>query len=436
MSVGIKYIKGESVFFRPGDEILSIGGRKVEDQLDLLFLVSEDGAAEFSVKRKSGAIVSRRIRFTTFEKAAPVLEEMRFKSCGSSCIFCFVDQMPPGLRPTLYKKDDDYRLSFLFGNYITLNDMKDSELDRIIEYNLSPLYVSIHSTEKKSREMIFGRPMTRDILSDLGRLADNGITIHAQIVLVPGINDGKVLEKSVKDIHGFYPFCRTLAVVPAGLTAHRQGLMKLRRFGREEARAILDWAREKQSHFIAVNGSDPFLYMSDEFYLLARRAFPDARMYGDFEQLSNGVGMCRLFIDETRKDIDSLKRRGMVKFRMTVVTGELGRRMIGGYLGPVLRRDLPKAHIEILLVRNRLMGREVGVSGLLSGRDIIEAAKRKSIKGCCLVLPPNCVNHDNLLLDDIRPEEIGRELGLEVIVPERTFLEEKVVRKCAIGGCQ
>ncbi|MCU0640332.1 MAG: DUF512 domain-containing protein [Candidatus Krumholzibacteria bacterium] len=435
MSVRIKYLSGESGFFHPGDEIISIGGRKVNDQLDLLFLVSEEGSAEFVVRRESGGKAARRIRFSTFEKAAPVLEEMRFKSCGSRCIFCFVDQMPAGLRQSLYKKDDDYRLSFLFGNYVTLNDISDNELDRIIKYNLSPLYVSIHSTARKSRERLFGRPMTREILDDLRRLSDNGITMHAQIVLVPGVNDGRTLEKSVRDIRRFYPACRTLAVVPVGLTANRRGLTKLRRFSGDEARKLLDWAEKKRSRFMAGGGGDPFLYMSDEFYLLARRPFPEARFYGDFEQLSNGVGMCRLFIDELNRDIERLRRRGLGKFKMTVVTGELGGRLIRDHLAPVLRRKLPEAGIEILVVRNRLMGRNVGVSGLLCGRDIIAAAEKKAGRRRCLILPPNCVNHENLLLDNMKPADIGRKLGIRVVVPEMTFLEDKVVRKCLAGGC-
>jgi len=436
MSVRIKYLSGESGFFRPGDEIISIGGRKVNDQLDLHFLVSEDGSAEFVVRRESGAKVARRIRFTTFEKAAPVLEEMRFKSCGSRCIFCFVDQMPGGLRQSLYKKDDDYRLSFLFGNYVTLNDIRDDELDRIIKYNLSPLYVSIHSTARKSRERIFGRPMTREIISDLRRLSDNGIIMHAQIVLVPGVNDGRILENSVRDIRRFYPACRTLAVVPVGLTANRRGLTKLRRFSGDEARKLLDWADETRSRFMEDSGAGPFLHMSDEFYLLARRSFPEARFYGDFEQLSNGVGMCRLFIDEAKRDIERLRRRGLGKFKMTVVTGELGGRLIRDHLAPIIRKILPDAGIEILVVRNRLMGRNVGVSGLLCGRDIIAAAEKKTARRRCLILPPNCVNHENLLLDDMSPAEIGRKLGVDVVVPEMTFLEEKIVRKCLAGGCR
>ncbi len=240
MPVKISEICGREGFFRKGDRITAVDGRKVDDQLDLYFNLSGMESALFSIERANGRKVERRIRLETFERAAPVFEEMRFIRCASRCIFCFVDQMPPGMRDTLYFKDDDYRLSFLFGNYITLNDISKAQVKRIIEYSLSPLFVSVHATDILIREKIFGRPMKNDIMEILSHLADRGISIHAQIVVIPGVNDGRVLARTMRDLFSLYPACRSLAVVPVGLTGHRTGLTDLRKITPSEAREMID----------------------------------------------------------------------------------------------------------------------------------------------------------------------------------------------------
>jgi NifB/MoaA-like Fe-S oxidoreductase len=197
MTVRIARIDGRSGFFRAGDEILSLGSRPVEDQLDLLFRTAGEGSARFTIRRGTKTY-TRRLTFDQFARACLVFEPLRFIRCGSNCTFCFMDQMPPGMRPSLYEKDDDYRLSFLFGNFITLNDVRDRDIERIIELHLSPIYVSVHAASRQVRERLFGRPMRRDVMKDLSRLARAGITMHAQIVLVPGINDGSVLHETVR----------------------------------------------------------------------------------------------------------------------------------------------------------------------------------------------------------------------------------------------
>ncbi|MCK4538493.1 MAG: DUF512 domain-containing protein [Candidatus Krumholzibacteria bacterium] len=429
MTVKIKSISGNKGFFQEEDEILSIDDIEICDQLDILFLSAEEGAARFTVRRKSGRIVSRRIRFSTLERAMPVFEEMEFKNCRSRCVFCFVDQMPPKMRKSLYLKDDDYRLSFLFGNYVTMNDITDSELDRIIKYNLSPLYVSIHATGKKIRKTVFGRPMKRDILADLRYLAENDITYHAQIVLVNNLNTGKVLDRTVREIMALRPACRSLAIVPVGLTKHRRGLNKLRGFTRMEARNIVDWAEETRNKYSTSRLPDPFLFLSDEFYLLAGKALPPGKDYGDYEQLSNGIGMCRNFIDETIRDVAELTSAGRKRFEMTVVTGRLGSIFLKKYIVPILNREMPDADVEIVTASNLTFGKKVTVSGLLAGKDIIEALDAGKQRGC-VVLPPNCVNHDGVFLDNITPGEIENITGRKIIIPERSFLEESVIIQC------
>ncbi len=430
MSVRIKEICGRKGFLKPGDEILYVGPNEVKDQLDILYLTAGEGSGLFVIRRSNGKIVKRRLRFETFENYMLSFEEMSFINCRSKCIFCFVDQMPSGMRETLYQKDDDYRLSFLFGNYVTLNDISDEEIDRIIRYNLSPIYISVHSTENRNREKLFGRPLKTGILEILKSLADKGILIHCQIVLVPGINDGLVLEKTVDDIYGLYPACRSVAIVPVGLTRHRKGLYPLERFTAVKARQLLGWVDMKRKAFRQKSGDDPFLFPSDELYLLAGKKLPETEDYGSFDQLSNGVGMCRLFIEDIERNAVFLMQKGISNIEMTVVTGTLGAKLIKKYIAPVLKNTLPGHRIRFVSVRNRKFGSTVGVSGLLTGEDIIDAVKKSGKAKGCLVLPPNCVNYDGVLLDNMTTEEIGKRLGVNVLIPESNFLEKQVILAC------
>ena len=332
-------------------------------------------------------------------------------------------------RQTLYFKDDDYRLSFLFGNYVTLNDLSKRQLKRIIDYNLSPLYVSVHATPPGIRRKIFGRPMKNDIMSVLTELADGGVSIHTQVVVIPGVNDGRVFERTARDLFSLYPACATLAVVPVGLTGHRKGLTRLRKVTPGEARTMIDLAVDMNTGFRKKAGGHDFVFMSDEFYLLAGRVFPEASRYGGFEQLSNGVGMSRLFIDRIRERIGSLsKRRPRPSGAMTLVTGHLGGRLFRRHILPAVKRELPGIIIDIVEADNSTFGRSVTVSGLLSGADIADALERHGGPEGIIVLPPNTVNHEGRMLDDTRPADLGRKFGTRVLVPEDDFLEDRILK--------
>jgi putative radical SAM enzyme (TIGR03279 family) len=430
MTVRIARIDGRPGLFKPGDEIVSIGGHPVRDQLDVHFFAAGGRKARVTIRR-GGRRLSRTIAPGVVARARPVFEGMRFIPCASSCLFCFMDQMPPGLRASLYEKDDDYRLSFLFGNFITLNDVRDADLQRILRLHLSPLYVSVHAVRLRVRERIFGRPMRRDIMEDLARLAAGGIVIHAQIVLVPGVNDGAVLRETVRRLFSLYPACRSVAIVPVGLTSHRRSLAPLRRMKAAEARALIDWARRERRRLARIAGEDPFVHLADEIYLTANRALPPAASYGDYPQLSNGVGMCRHFLDALESDLERLGRRSAPRASLTLVTGTLGARFLRRYAVPTVERRAPSISIRLLEVPNRLFGRGVGVSGLLSGADIIRAARGGRRPRGCLVLPPAVLNHEGFLLDGLRPSEIERALDIPVVVPRSTFLERAVIRRCA-----
>jgi len=428
MPVRITHIGGSSGFFMEGDEIVGVDSHQIEDQLDLIFNLPEEGSALFTVRRIGGERVSRRLRVETYERAGLVLEEMRFERCRSRCTFCFVEQMPPGLRPALYDKDDDYRLSFLFGNFITLNDVTESDIRRIIDMHLSPLYISVHAIDADVRARLFGRPMKLDILELMAELASNGIMMHAQIVLVPGVNDGETLDETVKGLFRFYPSCRSLAVVPVGLTAHREGLAHLDSVTAGKAADLVSWAGRSRERFRKKTGGESFLHLSDEFYLMSAEELPATEEYDDFPQIANGIGMCRLFLDEIESEMEGMSGKPDGDISIALVTGRLGERFLGRYVLPAVERSLPWMRIELITVENRLFGDTVGVSGLIGGVDIIEAAG--GTRASCILLPPNALNHDGLLIDDMRPEELESALGLPVLVPKSTFLEKNVISAC------
>jgi len=429
MTVLIARVEGRSGFFKPGDEIVAIDSRPAEDQLDVLFRTAGDGSAAFTIRRGRRTL-SRVLTFGEFARSRLVFDRMRFIRCKSNCIFCFMDQMPEGMRASLYEKDDDYRLSFLFGNFITLNDIRDRDIARIIRLGLSPLFVSVHATRRRIRERIFGRAMRRDILKDLSRLARAGIVMHTQIVLVPGVNDGAELRDTVGKLFALYPACRSVAIVPVGLTKHRRGLPGLRGVTVSEARTLIKWAARERRRLAEITGGDAFLHLADELYLGTNLTLPPAATYGDFPQLANGVGMCRHFLSALEGDIDRLEKRLRKRVNLTIVTGTLGGRFLRRYVMPLLAERLPCVSPRVLIVRNRLFGPAVSVSGLLSGRDILRAAKRNRATAGCLVIPANAVNHAGLLLDDLRPIDVERELGIPVVAARSTFLEDGVMMRC------
>jgi NifB/MoaA-like Fe-S oxidoreductase len=245
------------------------------------------------------------------------------------------------------------------------------------------------------------------------------------------MNDGAALDDSVRRLLGLYPSCRSLAIVPVGLTRHRRGLPSVRRVRVSEARALIAWAESMNLRFSGITGGAPFIQLADEFYLATRRALPPGEAYGDYPQLANGVGLCRSFISRFEHDIARLRRRRPTLATFTVVTGTSGAKFMRRYVMPLLERSAPFLSPRMLIVRNRLFGPSVSVSGLLTGRDILQAARRSGSLAGCLVIPPNAVNHAGIFLDDLRPIDLERELKVPVIVARSTFLERRVLRRCS-----
>ncbi len=427
MAVKIKSIGGDSDFLEPGDLIISIDSRPVRDQLDLLFLSESDHPAEVVIEKPGGMELSVNLDPDEFSRLGIVPEPMKFKRCRSRCIFCFVDQMPRGLRNSLYLKDDDYRLSFIYGNYITLNEVKDEDMERIIDYHLSPLYISVHAVDSGVRKQLFGRDDIDDLMEKMNRLAEGEIEFHAQVVLVPGINDGDVLDETVEALFGLYPNCSSVSLVPVGLTCHRDNLPTLRRVTGEESREIIDWADRKRKLFYRETGGTGFLYLADEFYLSSGVSIPEAGYYDDFPQLSNGVGMSRDFIEGVKQRLSSLSNPGDITGSISLITGELGFELYRRYIIPPVREVIPELRIELIPVRNNLFGDTVTVSGLLAGNDIVAAVRERGISSDLLVVPPNAVNFNGIFVDDTSPSDIAGELDTEVVVPGESFLEDCVL---------
>jgi putative radical SAM enzyme (TIGR03279 family) len=397
-----------------GDRILTINGRPLRDAIDFQFYGADD-ELRLTVERvgaMSALTLRRRQGDLGVELVPPRPRDIA--TCANACVFCFIHQNPKGLRKSLYVKDDDFRLSFLHGNYITLSDLDEAALRRIEEQRLSPLYVSVHATEAELRHRLLGRPRhSAEILPRLERLAAAGIRMHAQIVLCPGLNDGAHLERTVRDLKPLYPHVATVAIVPVGLTRHRERLPALRLLTSDEARGLLDTAAAWQTDCVAQLGSR-FVFLADEIYLLADRPLPEAAAYEGFPIAEDGVGLVRRFEDDLTRTIRSgtpARRRAI-----TVVSGELYGPRLARWLEPLAAAGL---NARVAPVANDFFGRTIGVAGLLTGRDIQRHLGNLNDLGEEVLVPAVAVRDgDGVFLDDLTPADLARDLGVSVrVVP-------------------
>ena len=297
-----------------------------------------------------------------------------YRSCHNKCIFCFIDQMPPNMRETLYFKDDDTRLSFLQGNYVTLTNMKEEDLDRIIKYHLAPINISVQATNPELRKRMLHNRFAGDIMDKIKKLADAGIEMNAQIVLCKGVNDGEELERSIRELYEYYPQMQSMSVVPVGLSKYRDGLYPLEPFEREDAREVLDIIHRWQDKAYEETGMH-FVQASDEWYLTAELPLPEADRYDGYIQLENGVGMIRLLMDEFRDALGRAKRKPFMKKRtISLATGKLAAPFIEE-LSQELMRKFPKVDIRVYTIVNNFFGERITVSGLITGQDLIAQLK-------------------------------------------------------------
>jgi putative radical SAM enzyme (TIGR03279 family) len=401
---------------QPGDELLEINGKRVQDAIDYRY---HEGDESISLKvARDREVTIYDIEKDEGERVGIDFEEMKILSCGNDCIFCFVDQNPKGMRPQLYFRDGDYRLSFMYGNYTTMTNAGPAILKRIIEQRLSPQYISVHVTEYSVRKLLMGLKKDDFILEKIKLLHDNGIDMHTQIVLCPGINDGSVLEKTISDLYVFNRHIISLAIVPVGLTDHRFGLFELKKVDHEYANRLLDTIEVLQHRF-RKNIGRAFVYPSDEFHIVAGREIPPAKYYDGFPQTENGVGLVRSFMEDFKKQSRRFPKMLPRPRRLTLATAELPSGFIRNELMPRLKR-ITGLDARLEVVPNVLFGRSVTVGGLLSAKCLYSALKGKDC-GDLLLLPPDVLNADGVFLDDATVSSLETRLNVPVMVFDGTW---------------
>jgi putative radical SAM enzyme (TIGR03279 family) len=408
---------------RAGDELTAINGKPIADFLDYRYLAA-DGRVTLSLTRDGAAldipVVKREYEDLGLSFELPMMD--RERACRNRCMFCFIDQLPRGMRPTLYFKDDDFRLSFLHGNYVTLTNMTESDLERVAFYHLSPVNISAHATDTALRRVLLGNPSAPDIMPAIRRLAGAGLTMNFQIVLLPGLNDGAALDESIDALSAFIPRANSLSVVPVGLTRHRaeRGLPPLKPFSPESAAKVIALTDRWRARILREKGA-AFVYAADEFYLKAGIPIPPYEYYGDFPQIENGVGMTAAFESEFAAEEDCLTNfADSGKIQMSPgITSNVGQdgAVFGVATGmaayPSIRR-LVRGRARVYAVPNRFFGEMITVSGLLTGRDIAARLSGERLGGRILI-PQNALRSGtDIFLDDMTVGELSARLGVSV----------------------
>lgn len=399
---------GARIGLEPGDRIVSLNDNEIHDVIDFKFF-SSDERISLVAQKVSGRLYRTVVTKMPDDDLGLEFVPFRIKKCRNNCLFCFVDQMPKGCRASLSIKDDDYRASFLHGNYITLGNLTGQDWERIFNQRLSPLYISVHATDTSLRASLLRNKKAPDIMTALRRLAAGGIKMHTQIVLCPGINDGSHLVKTIEDLSGLYPAVSSIAAVPVGLTSHRKKLFPLRPFTPRQARAVLEIITSLGKKYKRRFGTR-LVFASDEFYIKAKEPIPPASWYEDFPQIENGVGMTAEFIRDAARARLPAKIHPVVA---TVVTGVSFSRK----LRAIVKRfdDVKGAVVKQVTVKNRFFGPLVTVAGLLTGRDVLHALKGRRL-GNMLMIPSNALKEDeDLFLDGMSLDQIERTLQVKVV---------------------
>ncbi len=403
----------EEMGIEPGDRLISIDGQEIEDVFDyqfyeeseeLVLLIEKPDGEQWELEIEKEADEPLGIEF-----GQGLMDE--YRSCRNKCIFCFIDQMPPGMRDTLYFKDDDSRLSFLQGNYITLTNMSSHDVERIVRYRLEPINISFQTTNPELRCRMLHNRFAGDALKKVDILYRGGIEMNGQIVLCKGVNDGEELERSIRDLTRYLPLLKSVSVVPVGLTRFREGLYPLEPFTREEAREVLSVIHRWQEKIYKQYGLH-FIHAGDEWYLLAEEDIPEEERYDGYLQLENGVGMLRLLFNEFEEGMSRLGG-GPGSGAISAATGKLAYPYIRRMADRV-EEQFPGRKIHVYCIRNDFFGERITVSGLVTGQDIIAQLKGKEL-GSRLLLPCNMLKADeDVFLDDITVKEVSDALQVPV----------------------
>ncbi len=408
----------EEMGIEKGDILLAVNDSEIQDIFDYRYAI-KDEYIEVLIEKHFGEEWLLEIEKDIDEDLGIVFESGLMdcaKSCKNKCIFCFIDQLPKGMRETLYFKDDDSRLSFLQGNYVTLTNMSEKDLDRIIFYHLSPINISVHATNPELRRFMLKNPNSEKLKYYMDKIAAGNIEMNYQVVLCNGINDGEHLDKTISDLSEYIPHGKSLSIVPVGISKYRDRLYPLTPFGKEDARKVIEqvnyWQKKiKEKH------KTSFVYASDEFYLTAGYDFPEVDYYEDFPQIENGVGMAASFRNEFYNEIDKLRIVKQME-KMSIVTGRAAEGLMKELCGEIQKRF--GININVYAVNNDFFGHNITVSGLLTGNDIIKTLSGKDL-GRKLLIPKNALKRDeDIFLDDISLMDMESSLNIKIESVENT----------------
>lgn len=425
----INGVKKESIAdeigLKKGDYILSINNEEIIDILDYKFIV-QDEYIELEIEHEDGEVEIFEIEKDEDEDLGIEFEHELIdkpKNCHNKCIFCFMEQLPKNVRDTLIFKDDDYRLSFFTGNYITMTNMKEKDVDRIIKYRLSPINISIHATDENVRCMMLNNRFAGKVLGYLDKLAKADIKINTQIVLCKGINDGTILEKTISDLSKYIPSIQSICIVPVGLSKNREGLYPLEKLTSEDCKNTIDIISKYQERFKKIYNK-PIVYLADEIYLKANEKFPEYDDYLDFGQLEDGIGMIPLFDHEFKKQILKVENNRLknIEKNVTLITGMITKEYITKKAEEIMR-IYKGIKINIIAVENEYFGKDITVTGLIVGRDIINTINKlkdeKFDLGDYIVIPEVMLKDDeDIFLDDTTLESLQDKIGINIVISD------------------
>jgi len=427
---------GEELGIEAGDKLIAIDGEEITDIFDYQFLI-QDEYIEVLIEKQDGEEWLLEIDKEYEEDLGIVFENGlmdEYRSCRNKCIFCFIDQMPKGMRDTLYFKDDDSRLSFLQGNYVTLTNMSEADIDRVIKYRLSPINISFQTTNPKLRCKMLNNRFAGEALKKVDKLYEAGIAMNGQIVLCKGVNDGEELERSISDLTKYLPNLESVSVVPVGLTKYREGLYPLEPFEKEDARNVLSTIHKWQDRVFSEYGRH-FVHASDEWYILAGEEVPEEERYDGYLQLENGVGMLRLLKEEFAEALCSFEEKGILpdgqmEDTISMATGKLAYPYIREMAEKIMEYA-PKLTIHVYEIINDFFGERITVSGLLTGQDIKNQLQGKTL-GSRLLLPQNMLRSgETVFLDDLSVADMEKALQVKIDIVKSSgydFLESVIGR--------
>ncbi|MCT4606429.1 MAG: DUF512 domain-containing protein [Marinisporobacter sp.] len=410
--------KAQKLGIEEGDKLLKINKEAIEDIIEYMFLTADE-YLEIEIEKKDG-IVKKYTCYKDFDEELgiefenPIIDQAR--SCKNKCMFCFIDQLPKGMRKTLYFKDDDSRLSFLQGNFITLTNMSEEDIQKIIKYRISPINISIHTTDPELRVKMLSNKYAKNIYERLQRLSDAGISMNGQIVLCKDINDGKNLDRTIKDLSNLYPSMQSLAIVPVGITKFREGLYPLTIFDKESSAGVIDQVAAWQNKLLKEIDTR-FVHLSDEFYVLANRELPMYDDYEGFPQIENGVGLMAKFEYEVDSCLENLSVIEKKNKQVSIATGKSAKSLMGKICKKI-EEKVNGLKINVFEIKNNFFGETITVAGLITGTDLIEQLKSQEL-GEELVIPSCMLKRDEpIFLDNVTVEDLEKALNIKVTVTE------------------